>query len=30
MSNSFTEGEKMCLSQKVIKKNNTKDINKGI
>ena len=26
---SFTEVEKMCLSQKILKKNNTKD-NKGI
>ena len=29
MSTSFAEGEKMCLSQKISKKNNTKE-NKGI
>ena len=29
MSTSFAEGEKMCLSQKISKKNSTKD-NKGI
>ncbi len=28
MSTSFAEGEKMCLSQKIIKKNSNKD-NKG-
>ena len=29
MSTSFAEGEKMCLSQKISKKNSTKE-NKGI